>query len=232
MINFESKYLIRLGIPGWIMMLVMAFNYIVINDKYIDLSEINIANLAGLTIIFLGVGIPIGQLIYQIYFLFLWIYRNLLDRFTLLLIKIIIWFLRRVKLEEKSVKAKHFIDFYNTTNNESYFELEYRWHSTLSKLKNKERLQYVSERYQHLLGRVHELGALLTVLFFTAIIQWGMAINYSSQTLETSAKILFILTIISCLNYWYFDRNVNYFRKRFLEEMTNSSSTSLLEDAD
>ncbi|MET3508450.1 hypothetical protein [Halalkalibacter oceani] len=191
-------------------MLVTAFNYFILNDLSIDIKDYNLASLAGLTVIFLGVGIPIGQLIYQLYFFSLWIYRTFIFK--------IIYFIFGLRLLSKRKKIQQALIFLDLVDKDGYFELEFQWHNSLSNLENKEKMEYLSQRYRHLLNRVHELGALLTSLVISSSIQIAIYQSNSIVAIENSIHVLLALTICSLVNFLYFDANLNFFRKRVLNE--------------
>lgn len=73
--NFETKYILRYGIPGWIYILFVT-SYLIIIDSPIVINYIlngESLSLIGFGAILAGVGVPIGYLIHLISLCFSWI---------------------------------------------------------------------------------------------------------------------------------------------------------------
>jgi hypothetical protein len=65
--NFDTKHLIRWGIPGWVYLMGIIFYIFADNPNYItDLKGKDGLSLAGLGAILAGLGVPIGYLIHQV----------------------------------------------------------------------------------------------------------------------------------------------------------------------
>lgn len=185
-VNFESKYLIRLGIPGWIIMYFVAMDLaIYYPDEFSKLIEVNLPKILGLAVLVIAIGIPLGQLVYQIYFATNW--------------------------------AMHFS---KKKDQENYFKYENYWHKLLSK-QSETMIEYLSGRYSHLLGRVHELGALTTSLLLSGVIQffYKFIIEKESNLIDVSLFLTLILFGISFGNYRYFQSNFHSFRIFFIKEL-------------
>ncbi|WP_345807571.1 hypothetical protein [Bacillus pumilus] len=65
--NFESKYLVRWGVPGWVLMLfVTTFFLINFPEKFMNIIDSDKFSIVGFTAFAAVVGVIIGHLIHQI----------------------------------------------------------------------------------------------------------------------------------------------------------------------
>ncbi|WP_309087288.1 hypothetical protein [Domibacillus sp.] len=65
--NFDTKHLIRWGIPGWVYLITIIFYVFTDNPNYIsDLKGKEGLSLIGLGAILAGLGVPVGYLIHQV----------------------------------------------------------------------------------------------------------------------------------------------------------------------
>lgn len=69
--SFETKYLIRWGIPGWVFIFWLFFYFSFTQNNYSEFVK-NVPLLISLIV----AGVPLGYLIYQIYFVFFWSIRT------------------------------------------------------------------------------------------------------------------------------------------------------------
>ncbi|MGX9135948.1 BA5345 family protein [Rummeliibacillus sp. JY-2-4R] len=154
--KFETKYLIRWGIPGWVLIFWMFYEYLFLkginplDSKMVDITK-------GLTLLLslTAVGVPIGYLLHQLYFGSAWVWnkkRKFADDFA-------------KELGDKLPKQQG----WGTDKNEDYFQIEYVWHSVLIN-QTPETRAYIEARYRHLLGTIHALGALFVSSMVATII--------------------------------------------------------------
>lgn len=74
--NFETRYLIRWGIPGWILILSLYIQYLIINPNWINVfTNESSAAILGTTVVLAVVGIPVGYLLNQIHHIYTWVIR-------------------------------------------------------------------------------------------------------------------------------------------------------------
>ncbi|MEC1024268.1 BA5345 family protein [Bacillus paralicheniformis] len=213
--NFETKYLIRWGIPGWVFLLMSLWPF-AIKELNID-SPLNSISIIFSTAV---IGIVIGYLIYQIYFAWDWLLS-------------LIW--RDFGEESKPPQKWYHFHSYNSArknNAELYYKLEFQWQNELSKIMEEGRRDYIAKRFSHLLSTTHSLGALfwsllmsliVNVVHFIYSIVYINTIYYNMSLIINMFIILFIL-IPSFANQKYYSRNVNEFRKQFLEEFKKNKS--------
>jgi O-antigen/teichoic acid export membrane protein len=194
-VNFETKYLIRWGIPGWILMMVLGPFLFVI-------YQANIAKIAD-TISFLAIGayltvigVPLGYMLNQIHHSLFWVIRKF--RFSMKIKRQDGWydyFRQELKVEKI---------FYNSETPES---LE------VAKMKK--------ERYRYLLSRKHELGGVMISLLIASIVILGvMTIEHLYR--EWWACVYFFVTfflfILISISRWYSSKNIDKYFEEYLKE--------------
>lgn len=72
-LNIDGTYLIRWGIPGWILFIFIFWLILIVNDfnifKYLNTS----VEFLTLTIVMIALGIPIGYLLNQVHHVIIWV---------------------------------------------------------------------------------------------------------------------------------------------------------------
>lgn len=202
--NFQVKYLIRWGIPGWIVLfLLVVLIYVSAPESSVEVLLSNPLQNLGLLVGLSGIGIPIGHLIYQIYFGMEWVTKKYL-RINLITDQI------------EGYKRKHKDD------TDEYMYLEYVWQSALCTL-DKDQRDYLSQRYSHMLSTKHSLGALIIgisiggILSIFIVKSLGLTVNALYYIL--GAEIMFLLLLL--LNYRYYSDITMKFQGYFINQIIN-----------
>lgn len=216
--KFETKYLIRWGIPGWVFVtwfFIVAFGTIDPLTSFL-IKGTNLTKIFGFLITLLSIGVPIGYLFHQIYFA--WEWNNKRKKF---------FFLKRKNDILQSIISK--IENYTDLNDfhENYYYIEFLWHNSLLKVEQEKR-DYIIGRYRYFLSTIHGLGSLmyslatsffLLIFFFHSIDGW----------LEITGLILVLIAHTFLFfgvyhNYKYYSRNLIVFQANFLEEMMKTQT--------
>jgi hypothetical protein len=212
--NFDTKYLIRWGIPGWVFILFVGTPIIYYEFDEFTKLKLKLTDTLGLLVSLGFFGVTIGYLMHQIYFSFNWT-----------------WFSNRRRIIDEAIKLiekkEEIIDTHWMENyHRDYYKFEYLWHKQLLKL-DQDRRNYITDRYRHLLSTVHSLGALrvsLTISFIYDLI----LITYKWIIVGSKSLILVIyLVMIACLIYCtckgfkYYSSNLNYFQGYFFNSLLN-----------
>jgi len=204
--NFETRYLIRWGIPGWVFILFCSTAYYSIYHKQLMKIDVNIPNLLGLIISLGFIGVVLGYLMHQIYFSINWLFSNQSTKIILSMLS---------KIEQ----AKKFNITETDTPHVKYYKMEFEWHKQLSLLDEDQR-DYISNRYRYLLSTIHGLGALLvsisTCIIFIFIILVG---NKMSGIIVILILILFLLFFIVYKGFSYYSDNLIHFQCYFFDSM-------------
>ncbi|MCB7153003.1 hypothetical protein QI003_09200 [Bacillus stercoris] len=213
--NFETKYLIRWGIPGWVFLLMSLWPFVIfskgvpVNDPVKSISFIFSTAV---------IGVVIGYLIYQVYFAYDWLLglseREFINGDELSLRPWGKWYHFNKRSEYRKYKAKQ------------YYKLEFEWQNELSKITDENKRTYIATRFSHLLSTTHSLGALCWSLFislFVNLFHLSYSITYVRTLLHTGSIVLNCILILlillpSIANQKYYSRNVNAFRMHFLNE--------------
>jgi hypothetical protein len=196
-VNFETKYLIRWGIPGWVLLLSLGIVAALVNDlKLITLITEDPIKLISLIVSMAGIGVPVGYLIHQIYFSFFWV-RS-----------------KKKGVEAIISKIEGYVRKYQDNESE-YNYLEYLWQSELSLLAQDKR-DYIAERYRHLLSTTHSLGVLFVSLLFSLLFSFVVVKDIILFVLVSVLVLGFLF-----LNYFYYSKATNDFKGLFLNEFIN-----------
>lgn len=205
--KFETRYLIRWGIPGWVFLLhILLFYFINHSDKFTKLIEDPI-KILGFIVAIAGIGVPVGYLFHQLYFC-------------------IFWVLSKTKgVESITSNIKNYKRKYPDDNFLEYFHLEYLWQSELSLFEQSKR-DYLADRYRHLLSTTHSLGVLSTSLFCSIIISFFII---SDMNVLIREKALYIVIEVFALavtffNYLYYSDKTMNFQGKFLNEFLNDKA--------
>ncbi|SFD95089.1 hypothetical protein SAMN05428981_102470 [Bacillus sp. OV194] len=71
--NFETKYLIRWGVPGWIMVMILLPYFLVINFKDLSDHVSSSSDLLAVGAVLTVLGVPLGYLLNQIHHSVTWV---------------------------------------------------------------------------------------------------------------------------------------------------------------
>ncbi|MFC0525016.1 hypothetical protein ACFFGV_15660 [Pontibacillus salicampi] len=210
--HLESKYLIRWGIPGWIVIFygavlnrLLAYKPITYNN--VPPQEVIVALLTAVSI-----GVIAGYLVHQIYFAMDWI---LLNRS------------RQVSEEILSELSAVGIAIEEDAIERKYFQIEYMWQSALANVKEKHKMDYLAERYAYLLTRTHELG----ILQLSLIICLAISCYYLFAGTNVVIAFLFLLAnVITCFlvtrSKTYYSKNAQYFMTNVLKDLLHEQRSS------
>lgn len=216
--TFETKYLIRWGIPGWVLIFWILYYYFAL--LHINPADITIkdgSKVVTSIIALTALGVPVGYLLHQTYFLVMWIFG----------------FGRRAFLDISVNRIKNFpyeIDkqgnkVWGHDVNNDYFHLEYIWHVVIIELGDAAG-SYWEARYRHLLNTIHGLGALMSSLFVSSIISYGF-INVNSISFIDALKSYYVcmgfliqgvLMFSVLLNFIYYSRNLSVLQYKVMND--------------
>lgn len=155
-------------------------------------------------------GVPLGYLIYQIYFVFFWSIRtkDSLNKF-------------RTELGDKFSPDATFGTLYKNRNNDYYY-LEHVWHSML--LEQDEGVRaYLEGRYRHLLSTVHGVGTLFVsatgslVLVFLLLVR-SLITGEEPLLFYIGIAMQIIILAAAALNYRYFSDDLRAFQISMLNK--------------
>lgn len=207
--NFESKYLIRWGIPGWVLIFWMFYQLLFL--KGMNPLESNLLDITkGFTLLIslTAIGVPLGYLVHQIYFLIVWV-TNKARNFDEI----------ATKIGENF--PKH--DEWNQDKNEDYFQFEYVWHSMLLEQEDEAKRAYIEGRYRHLLSTTHSLGALFVSSFISLLITSVIVFTHWTDRPFNPYFLIgffmqFIIMISAVYNHGYYSDNVRAFQIKILKK--------------
>jgi hypothetical protein len=207
--KFESKYLIRWGIPGWVFILWMSFIILYAYPDYATkLFEHDPTKLLGIFVTFIGLGVPVGYLIHQIYFSLMWYIKN----------KELHGILKHI---QKSKKENMSVDEV-TDHHERYFLIEHKWHMEMAML-NKDSRNYLNERFSYLLSTTHGFGVLSVSLSLSALITLIYIVaGKCTGILILIFVIQIVLSALSFGNYNYYSKNSMAYQGRVLNELLDN----------
>lgn len=211
--TFDTKYLIRWGIPGWTSILVYLVTISWVYRESIFNNELDLAQYLGALISLGFIGIVIGYIMHQIYFSWNWLFsgqsKNINDNL--------------IRLLNDGDKKSFFQSTYSaegSNKHKLYYLIEFEWHKQLL-LIDAEKREYITERYRYLLGTVHALGALsvsftfsfLGVLLLTIVTgEWSILIGIW-------ILLLLLLTIIAFKGFQYYSDNLLHFQGHFFNTL-------------
>lgn len=206
--NFETKYLIRWGIPGWVLIFWLFYQILFWKDiNPLDSSFVDVSKGLTLLISLAAIGVPIGYILHQIYFGLVWII-NKNRNFNVI----------ANKVGDKFPKHSE----WGESKNEDYYQLEFVWHSMLLS-QDEEARKYLEERYRYLLNTVHGLGALFMSSLASLI---GTMVIIFSNFLDAQFGAFFWIGFVfqmaiflsSLVNYVYFSNNLRAFQIKVLKK--------------
>lgn len=216
--NFDTKYLIRWGIPGW-MFIFWLFLYFLFADysfinKFLEVNRFD--KLIGIFISLSVSGVVIGYIIHHLYFFINWITVNKRG------------FDPTVKMLDGFQKPRN----WGKNNKKDYFYLESVWHRELLNIENESIRNYIVERYRYLLSTIHGLGTIVCSHFFILILTLSLAIHKFGHVTEMPLSLIafniiqLIIAIVVLINFIYYSSNLNYFQGYFLNKMINEKLTN------
>ncbi|WP_186806738.1 BA5345 family protein [Priestia megaterium] len=241
--KFETKYLIRWGIPGWL--LIFWLFYEVLFLKKINPLETSLVNWkTGLTLLvsLAVIGVFVGYILHQVYFGIAWVLnRNkdinaMVDKIGAKFPKHDEWIKKEENASEKDRGLNETEESTETeeqpkkrkkkkvkkkNQNENYYQLEYVWHSVLLNLDSEKRA-YIQGRYRYMLGTIHSLGS----LFISSVVSLIVTIVIIFTHLSTAPDSFYFwigvvlqLSIMfsAMVNYKYFSDNLTAFQVKFLK---------------
>jgi hypothetical protein len=206
--KFETKHLIRWGIPGWVFIFWLLYELLFL--KGINPLDTKMADIkTGLTLLLslTALGVPIGYLLHQIYFGVYWVFN------------------KNMKINDIAEKVgskfpKH--AEWGNNNHEDFYQLEYVWHSVLIN-QDVETRNYLESRYRHLLGTIHGLGALSVSsaisTLITAIIIFTHLSDFPYNLFFWIGLVLQVIIFLSAsFNYLYYSNNLKAFQIKMLKK--------------
>lgn len=210
MMNFETKYLIRWGIPGWVFILFTYVTYLSYGKRFFLGNEFTVTQLLGIMVSLGFVGIVLGYLMHQIYFSVNWIFSKQSSKIMQKMLNII----------ENKEKIKG-IDEYRFEHHKAYFMFEYHWQKELLQLDSEQR-DYITERYRYMLTTIHGLGALL-VSIVLSIFSVSVLIFLYGHNAFSSVMIIFLIYLGFSVwkGFGYYSENLIYFQANFINAFHN-----------
>ncbi|WRM41469.1 hypothetical protein U0L96_08615 [Bacillus velezensis] len=208
--SFETKYLIRWGIPGWMLIFWIGAYFVLTETDYIS-AHLKFSGLEKLIGVFISLsifGVVIGYIIHHLYFVANWIFNK--NRI----------FDNAIKQVENFPKPDNWED----NNKKDYFYFEVLWHENLLKIKEEDKRNYIVGRYRYLLSTIHALGTVF-VSHFLAVLFTVIATLYKYGSFSYPPMVIAMLIIqlvilfISVSSFRYYSANLNYFQGSFLDKM-------------
>lgn len=193
--NFDTKYLIRWGIPGWVFLFWITLSWFLMHPDLFDKLLVNDKNLQSITLLLasVGIGVTIGYLCHQAFFVYKWTLDvNNMD-------------FSKIKNQVEGVK-------WPSDERDMYFHLEFIWQNAIKDVEDDNKRNYITGRYRHYLSTIHGLGALCLsqLLSFTVsvlIIGWNWYFNEFSWLNLVSVFLVLVQVLLS----WLFWENHKYF---------------------
>ncbi|MCM3724611.1 hypothetical protein M3226_02700 [Neobacillus cucumis] len=203
--KFETKYLIRWGIPGWVFLLTVGIFLIVSKDidAFKLINKDPVKSLSAI-ITLASIGVPVGYLFHQLYFGYSWVAS------------------KRKGIYKITGNITGYIRKFPNDDEKEYLYLEYLWQSELS-LMNQNKRDYLAERYRHLLSTTHSLGVLFFSVLTSFIISLFIIKSISLGALDIVLVVSIEVVILGFiwLNYYYYSSTAMNFLGLFLNEFIN-----------
>ncbi|MES9771751.1 hypothetical protein ABWK50_12160 [Priestia megaterium] len=210
MLNFETKYLIRWGIPGWVFIVFSYISILIYERENAFIKDFTVTQLLGILISLGFVGVVIGYLMHQIYFSIKWIYSKQSSKILKQITDLVT---DKTKLGTEGLEFDH---------HKAYFMMEFQWQKQLV-LTGKDNREYIADRYRYLLTTVHALGALIVSLSASTLVTIIFLLSHLSKSSWggddfSALGILFLLVflLISVFKlFQYYSENLIYFQANF-----------------
>ncbi|MDU0153584.1 BA5345 family protein [Bacillus cabrialesii] len=225
-LNFDTKYLIRWGIPGWVFIMLISLPILFLYHDELLKFKIDISKTLGLFVSLAFFGVTIGYIMQQIHFSNRWSKnKQIIDEAA-----------RMINAVEEHVKGVSLYEW-GEDHHQDYYVFEYVWHRELLKLKDAQR-DYIADRYRHILSTIHSLGTLRVSLVISIVVNFVTLIKYNfdsyfNPTLNPNMYIFnFVIFIIYfgligwlfkvvSKGYEHYSANLNAFQGYFLNELIN-----------
>ncbi|AHC42415.1 MULTISPECIES: BA5345 family protein [Bacillus amyloliquefaciens group] len=225
--NFDTKYLIRWGIPGWVFMFLIGIpSFLLLIQNELIQIKFDITKILGVIVSLAFLGVTLGYIMQQIYFSFRWSGKKDVIEDA---VKLVDDFDKHIK--EAGIKEGQ------RNNVENYYVFEYIWHRELVRLDEDQR-NYIAERYRHILSTIHSLGALRISIFLSLIANIILFICFNVKCYFNSligvqfylfsflSYVLYLLIIglllwIVSKGFNHYSSNMNAFQGYFLNELIN-----------
>ncbi|MDN4141578.1 hypothetical protein [Bacillus velezensis] len=225
-LNFDTKYLIRWGIPGWVFIMLISLPILFLYHNELLKLKIDISKTLGLFVSLAFFGVTIGYIMQQIHFSSRWSKnKQIIDEAA-----------RMINAVEEHVKGVSLFEW-GENHHQDYYVFEYVWHRGLLRLKDAQR-DYVADRYRHILSTIHSLGTLRVSLVISFVINLVTLTKYNFDSYFNSTfnpnmyifnLVIFIIYhgLIGWLfkvvskGYEHYSANLNAFQGYFLNELIN-----------
>ncbi|KRF46413.1 hypothetical protein ASG98_17750 [Bacillus sp. Soil531] len=225
--TFETKYLIRWGIPGWVLIFWILYYYFAL--LHINPADITIkdgSKVVTVIIALTALGVPIGYLLHQIYFLSAWLF-NMAARLN---VDEIVNQIENFPYERDNEGNK----IWGEWAHEDYFHMEYIWHTVLVKL-GEDGGAYWEARYRYLLSTIHGLGSLWVSLFISLIVGYGIVFANSINVTNILDSYFFTFGLVvhgalfaaSFINFVYYSRNLRALQAKVMKDYFKTQNKSI-----
>jgi lysylphosphatidylglycerol synthetase-like protein (DUF2156 family) len=197
--NFDTKYLVRWGIPGWILIMILGpFIFIHFNTELKGLAgNMSIVALGAILTI---IGVPLGYLLNQIHHSITWVFVRT-GKFR----PILNWVFKKDRESWNDYFSKELkLDDYLKSDGE------------------------LRTRYRYLLSKKHELGGLTVSLFVTnvVILFTNIILEITAGWSWIYLVITMILLILIWLSRNYSSRNIEIYFSEYLKRANESFNKS------
>lgn len=208
--NFETKYLIRWGIPGWVFIVFGYITYLSYGKKFILGSEFTVTQLLGIMISLGFVGVVLGYLMHQLYFSINWIFSKQSSK---IMQKMLCLIKNKDKIED--------INKYSFDHHKAYFMFEFHWQKELILLDENKR-DFITERYRYMLSTIHGLGALIVSILFS-IVAIIIIIFFNGFNWFSIVMLIFLAYLLWSVGkgFKYYSENLIYFQANFINAFHN-----------
>ncbi|MCE0742223.1 hypothetical protein [Bacillus sp. G16] len=207
--SFETKYLIRWGIPGWMLLFWIGAFFVLTELDYLT-AHIKFSDIGKLVGVFISLGVfgvVIGYIIHHLYFVANWIFN-------------------KNRIFDNAIERVCNFPYpnnWNKNNKEDYFYFEFIWHKNLLGI-DEEKRNYIVERYRYLLSTIHALGTVFVSHFLAALFTiiaglWKYGLSSFPLRIEVMLGIQLVIVLIVVSSFKYYSANLNYFQGSFLDKM-------------
>ncbi|MCY8225226.1 hypothetical protein [Bacillus haynesii] len=183
--NFETKHLIRWGIPGWTYLGLISIYFYIKESALNNAFSLEQIPFVPITAIFFGSGIIVGYLIHQLSMLFGFVILNKWDK---------------------------------------YFEREFNFDQII--MTDEKRGNEIQRIYSYRLGNVHALRALFFSLVIALLtITILCFVMYFSIKVFCFICIIFLLAVMTFINFRYFHENLHFFMRKVEEDHSENDQS-------
>lgn len=214
----ENQF-IRYGIPGWTFIIVIV-NYWIISNGFTFNSILDKNyNFVGPVTFIIGAGLPIGFLIYQLYFQFDWLAH--------LILKISSKILTNIQTPDELFKD---IKYWTYKTQKSIQIVEFMWNKKMYELGNES--EFLNEKLKELLMLLHALGAsgiAIVVGHFVSYMLFSIFLGYSKVNNPIAFLTVLIfwafLLLAIIMNYRYVQYNIICFQNSIIRRVDPKLNT-------